>query len=118
VGFPQGFRKGVTFHLTFAYEMLWSLIGVVLLLLLDRRLNMRFGRLFRLYSVIYSVGRAWIESIRIDPSKNILGLRINIWSAIVGIIVVQHYRHRGEETSIFRAQKVEEADAYQTAETK
>ncbi len=85
---------------------------------------MRFGRLFGLYLVIYSAGRAWIEAIRIDPSEIILGLRINIWSAIVGIIIgltiiiVQHYRHRGIETSIFRTQKVEDSDAELTAEPK
>lgn len=122
--YPDGFPPGVTFHPTFAYEMLWSLTGVVLLLILDRKLNMRFGRLFGLYLVIYSTGRAWIESIRIDPSEIVLGLRINIWSAIVGIIVgltiiiVQHYRHRGIEASIFRAQKVEEAEAEESANAK
>jgi prolipoprotein diacylglyceryl transferase len=122
--YPAGFPAGVTFHPTFAYEMLWSLTGVVVLLILDRKLNMRFGRLFGLYLVIYSLGRAWIEAIRIDPSEIVLGLRINIWSAIVGIVVgltiiiVQHYRHRGIETSIFRTQKVAEAEAEQTAEAK
>lgn len=122
--YPAGFPAGVTFHPTFAYEMLWSLTGVVVLLILDRKLNLRFGRLFGLYLVIYSLGRAWIEAIRIDPSEIVLGLRINIWSAIVGIVVgltiiiVQHYRHRGIETSIFRAQKVAEAEAEQTAEAK
>ena len=109
--YPQGFPDGITFHPTFAYEMLWSLTGVVVLLLLDRKLNMRFGRLFGAYLVIYSIGRAWIEAIRIDPSEIVLGLRINIWSAIVGIIIgltiiiVQRYRHRGIETSVFRPQK-------------
>ena len=122
--YPAGFPDGVTFHPTFAYEMLWSLTGVVLLLIIDRRFNMRFGRLFGLYLVIYSAGRAWIEAIRIDPSEIILGLRINIWSAIVGIIIgltiiiVQHYRHRGIETSIFRTQKVADSDAELTAEPK
>ena len=122
--YPAGFPDGVTFHPTFAYEMLWSLTGVVLLLIIDRRFNMRFGRLFGLYLVIYSAGRAWIEAIRIDPSEIILGLRINIWSAIVGIIIglaiiiVQHYRHRGMETSIFRTQKVADSDAELTAEPK
>ena len=120
--YPDGFPPGVTFDPTFAYEMLWSLTGVVLLLILDRRLNMRFGRLFGLYLIIYSSGRAWIESIRIDPSEIVLGLRINIWSAIVGIvigltiIIVQHYRHRGIEASIFRTQKVEEVEAEEEAE--
>jgi len=122
--YPAGFPDGVTFHPTFAYEMLWSLTGVVLLLIIDRRFNMRFGRLFGLYLVIYSAGRAWIEAIRIDPSEIILGLRINIWSAIVGIIIgltiiiVQHYRHRGIESSIFRTQKVADSDAELTAEPK
>ena len=122
--YPEGFPGGVTFHPTFAYEMVWSLTGVLLLLILDRRLNLRFGRLFGLYLVIYSTGRAWIEAIRIDPSEIILGLRINIWSAIVGvvigltIIIVQHYRHRGVEASIFRAQKVAEAEAEEPAEAK
>ena len=122
--YPAGFPDGVTFHPTFAYEMLWSLTGVVLLLIIDRRFNMRFGRLFGLYLVIYSTGRAWIEAIRIDPSEIILGLRINIWSAIVGIIIgltiiiVQHYRHRGLESSIFRTQKVADSDAELTAEPK
>ena len=122
--YPAGFPDGVTFHPTFAYEMLWSLTGVVLLLIIDRRFNMRFGRLFGLYLVIYSTGRAWIEAIRIDPSEIILGLRINIWSAIVGIIIgltiiiVQHYRHRGIESSIFRTQKASDSDAELTAEPK
>jgi len=122
--YPAGFPDGVTFHPTFAYEMLWSLTGVVLLLIIDRRFNMRFGRLFGLYLVVYSAGRAWIEAIRIDPSEIILGLRINIWSAIVGIIIgltiiiVQHYRHRGIESSIFRTQKVADSDAELTAEPK
>ena len=122
--YPEGFPAGVTFHPTFAYEMLWSLTGVVVLLALDRRLNLRFGRLFGLYLVIYSLGRAWIEAIRIDPSEIILGLRINIWSAIVGIvigltvIIVQHYRHRGVEASIFRTQKVAEDETEESVESK
>lgn len=122
--YPEGFPAGVTFHPTFAYEMLWSLTGVVVLLALDRRLNLRFGRLFGLYLVIYSLGRAWIEAIRIDPSEIILGLRINIWSAIVGIvigltiIIVQHYRHRGVEASIFRTQKVAEDETEESVEAK
>jgi prolipoprotein diacylglyceryltransferase len=74
--------------------------------------------------VIYSLGRAWIEAIRIDPSEIILGLRINIWSAIVGIvigltiIIVQHYRHRGVEASIFRTQKVAEDETEESVEAK
>lgn len=107
--YPDGFPAGVTFHPTFLYESLWSLTGVVVLLILDRRLNLRFGRLFGLYLVIYSIGRAFIESIRIDPSEIVLGLRINVWSAIAGIVIglaiiyIQSRRHKGIETSVHRA---------------
>ena len=53
------------------------------------------------------MGRVWIESIRIDPSEIILGLRINVWSALIGIAVgliifiVQSRRHPGLEPSVF-----------------
>jgi prolipoprotein diacylglyceryltransferase len=60
-----------------------------------------------LYFIYYSVGRVWVEAIRIDPSEIVLGLRINIWSAIVGIIVglavmvISHRKHTGLELSSY-----------------
>jgi hypothetical protein len=63
--------------------------------------------MFGLYIVYYSVGRVWIEAIRIDPSEIFLGLRINIWSAIAGIalgiavIVIQSRRHPGLEVTVY-----------------
>jgi prolipoprotein diacylglyceryltransferase len=60
-----------------------------------------------LYFIYYSVGRIWVEAIRIDPSEIFLGLRINIWSAIVGIIVglavmiVSYRRHTGLELTAY-----------------
>jgi hypothetical protein len=66
---------------------------------------MQWGRLFGLYLVWYSAGRIVWESIRIDPSDVILGLRINVWAAIFGviiglaIIIVQKRRHPGLEPS-------------------
>lgn len=105
--YPNGLPEGLTFHPTFLYEMLWSLAGVAALLWLDRKYELRWGRLFGLYLAYYSLGRIWIESIRIDPSEIILGLRINIWSALIGILVgvaiylVQTRRHPGLEPSIW-----------------
>jgi hypothetical protein len=61
-----------------------------------------------LYLVFYSVGRVWIEAIRIDPSEIVLGMRINIWSAIAGIaiglaiIAIQSRRHPGQEPSVYK----------------
>ena len=103
--YPAGLNPGLLFHPTFLYESLWSLLGIVVLLLLERKFNLRWGRLFALYLIWYGVGRFFIESIRMDPSDIILGLRTNQWSAVVGALVgfalfmVQRYRHTGIETS-------------------
>jgi prolipoprotein diacylglyceryltransferase len=102
---------GVLFHPTFLYESIWSLVGVVLLLNLDKRFDLRWGKMFALYIAFYSVGRLWTESLRLDPSEVFLGLRTNIWSALAGIAAaiviwqVQSRRHPGLETSIYVAGK-------------
>jgi prolipoprotein diacylglyceryl transferase len=109
--YPVGLPDGVLFHPTFLYESIWSLAGVALLLAADRRFNLRWGKMLGLYLVYYSIGRVWVETIRIDPSEIILGLRINIWSAILGILVgmailiIQSRRHTGVETSVYRPGK-------------
>lgn len=106
--YPAGLPDGVLFHPTFLYESIWSLTGVALLLAADRRFNLRWGKMLGLYLVYYSVGRVWIEAIRIDPSEIVFGLRINIWSAIIGvavglaIIVIQSRRHPGQEPTVYR----------------
>ncbi len=104
---PQGLPTETLFHPTFIYESIWSLIGVALLLWLDRKYELRWGKLFGLYLVFYSIGRVWTESLRIDPSDIILGLRTNIWSALFGIAIglaiffVQRMRHPGLETTVY-----------------
>jgi prolipoprotein diacylglyceryl transferase len=106
--YPAGLPEGVLFHPTFLYESIWSLAGVALLLAADRRFNLRWGKMLGLYLVYYSIGRVWIEAIRIDPSEIVLGLRINIWSAIAGIaiglaiIAIQSRRHPGQEPSVYK----------------
>ena len=118
--YPLGLPSGVLFHPTFLYESLWSLAGVVLLLNLDKKFELRWGKMFALYIAFYSVGRIWTESLRIDPSEIILGLRVNIWSALAGIAAavviwrVQSRRHPGLETSIYVAGK-EPKSAAETA---
>jgi prolipoprotein diacylglyceryl transferase len=105
--YPSGLPEGVLFHPTFLYESIWSLVGVLVLLAADRRFNLRWGRMIGLYLIYYSIGRIWVEAIRIDPSEIVLGLRINIWSAIVGIaagltlMIIQSRRHTGLELSAY-----------------
>lgn len=103
--YPIGLPEGILFHPTFLYESLWSLLGIAVLLLLEAKFNLRWGRLFGLYLIWYSTGRFFIEGIRLDPSDVILGLRTNQWSAILGflvglaILVYQNSKHPGIETS-------------------
>lgn len=105
--YPAGLPAGILFHPTFLYEMVWNLFGFTVLVLIDRKHQLRWGRMFGLYLVIYSVGRAFIESIRIDPSDYYFGLRTNVWSAIFGVVaglaIIWWSRrtHTGLETSVY-----------------
>jgi len=103
--FPPGLAPGTLFHPTFLYEVIWNVLGVLFLLWVGNRFRLQWGRLFGLYLVWYSAGRIVWESIRIDPSEIILGLRSNVWAAILGVILglviffVQKRRHPGSEPS-------------------
>ena len=103
--FPAGLAEGTLFHPTFLYEVVWNLLGVVFLLWIGRRLRLQWGKLFALYLIWYSAGRIVWESIRIDPSEIYLGLRTNVWAAIVGVVIglgiliVQTRRHPEVEPS-------------------
>ena len=120
--YPAGLPDGLAFHPTFLYESLWSLLGIAVLMLLERRFNLRWGRMFAAYLMWYSFGRFFVESIRLDPSDVFFGLRTNQISALAGILVglalfmIQRARHTGVETSgylpgRFNKQLAQETDA-------
>ena len=107
--FPDGLPAGTLFHPLFLYEMIWNLVGVGVILLLERRIALRWGRAFALYLIWYGLGRSWLEAIRIDPtSDTLLGIPANIWASFVAIalgvalFVVQTRRHPGPELTIYR----------------
>lgn len=80
---PDGYAEYATFHPTFLYESLW-LVGVALgVIWADRRFRMGHGRAFALYVLLYTMGRVWIEYLRIDTANQVLGLRLNVWTSIV-----------------------------------
>ena len=80
---PVGYEQYSTFHPTFLYEALW-MVGVAMILIwADKRFNLGHGRVFALYIVLYCLGRVWIEMLRIDSANHILGLRLNVWTAII-----------------------------------
>ncbi|WP_327045176.1 prolipoprotein diacylglyceryl transferase [Microbispora sp. NBC_01189] len=72
-----------TYHPTFLYESLWDLALAGVLILAARRFGLRHGRVFALYVAGYTLGRFWIEGLRVDPAHEILGLRLNQWTSIV-----------------------------------
>lgn len=76
------YPEGTTFHPAFLYELLWCLAAAALLLFLDRRFNFGHGRVFWAYVVVYTLGRVWIEMMRIDEAETFLGLRLNVWTGI------------------------------------
>lgn len=80
---PSGYASGTLFHPTFLYECLWNLAGVAVLLLIDRQMKVKSGQLFASYIMVYTLGRVWIEMLRIDDAHHFLGLRINVWTSIV-----------------------------------
>ena len=84
---PVGFLQYETFHPTFLYEAIWCLLIAVLLLWLTPKLKP--GQSFALYVALYCLGRFAIESLRIDDANKILGLRVNLWTALmVGISAI------------------------------
>jgi prolipoprotein diacylglyceryl transferase len=80
---PNAVAGVTTYHPTFLYESLWDLALAGVLVLVDRRFRLGRGRVFALYLMGYTAGRAWIEMLRVDPSHHILGLRLNVWTSIV-----------------------------------
>jgi len=79
----SGYLTNETFHPTFLYESLYDLLGVGVLLLIDRLWRIRPPGLFALYVAYYTAGRFFIEELRIDPAHEFGGLRLNSWVSLV-----------------------------------
>lgn len=105
--FPIGLPSDTLFQPTFLYEILWNLLGVAVILWIGHRFNPQWGRLFGVYLIWYGAGRTVWETIRIDPSEYLFGIRANVWAAIlaivvgIAIIVIQSRRHVGGEPSAY-----------------
>ena len=81
--------KTTLFHPTFLYEMIWNLIGAAIIIYLGHKLadRLRAGQQFAMYLMWYGLGRTWIENVRINYSTVILGLRTNVWTAIIVFVI-------------------------------
>lgn len=84
---PLAYLDNATFHPTFLYELLWNLlVAAFLVFVVERRLKPRAPSLFVAYIALYCFGRFWIELLRVDEANQILGMRVNAWVSLIGIV--------------------------------
>ncbi|MFD0851625.1 prolipoprotein diacylglyceryl transferase, partial [Actinomadura adrarensis] len=77
------FADVATYHPTFLYESLWCVGVAVLVIWAGKRFSLTHGRSFALYIAGYTLGRFWIEMLRIDDAHEVLGLRLNVWTSLI-----------------------------------
>ena len=80
---PLKYQGANAYHPTFLYEFTWDMVGVLVLLWIDRRFRIRRPGLFALYVSWYTFGRFFEELLRIDPAHEYLGLRLNAYVSLV-----------------------------------
>ncbi|MGX6604925.1 prolipoprotein diacylglyceryl transferase [Micromonosporaceae bacterium Da 78-11] len=79
------------YHPTFLYEAIWDIGVAVLVWALDRKYKFGRGRAFALYVMAYTVGRCWIEMLRIDDANHFFGVRLNVFTAILLFVLALIY---------------------------
>ena len=80
---PTNFTQFETFHPTFLYEAIACTLIGLFLLRADKRYVMGHGRVFALYVAMYCAARGLIETLRIDDARLILGIRLNVFTALI-----------------------------------
>jgi hypothetical protein len=119
---PPGYLDESTFHPTFLYEAIWCTLAFFVIVWIDRRYRMGHGRVVALYVMAYTLGRGWIEALRIDQVEldNVLGLRWNVWTSIILFVAAAVYfvfslrRNPGRETNLYRDDRYDEPDGAET----
>jgi len=95
---PDDYATFETFHPTFLYELIWCSAVAIALILWGKKLAA--GQVFSAYVGLYSIGRLFIEIIRIDQANTIAGLRVNVWvSAIVATLAIANYLRLGRSSA-------------------
>jgi prolipoprotein diacylglyceryl transferase len=96
---PAEFAEAEAFHPTFLYEALWDVLVCLALLWIARRFanRLRDGDVMLLYVSLYSVGRFFVETLRVDPAFLIGGsTRGNLFVSSVlalGFALILFLRH-------------------------
>jgi prolipoprotein diacylglyceryl transferase len=103
---PTAHPDAETFHPTFLYESLWSLLTAAVVIWADRRFRLGHGRAFALYLAMYGTARALLELLRADEANLVLGLRVNQLTALllvagaVAYILISRRLRPGRETVV------------------
>jgi prolipoprotein diacylglyceryl transferase len=82
-GIPAADLKYATFQPSFLYEVIFDLALAAVLVWLGHHRRIRPQGLFALYAAGYSAYRIFEETIRIDSSAHFLGLRLNLFVAVM-----------------------------------
>ena len=82
---PSQFIDVASFHPTFLYESIWNALVCLVLLFVARRFanSLKDGDIFLLYVCLYSVGRFFVEMLRVDPAFLIGDFRGNLFVASI-----------------------------------
>jgi len=83
---PDSFAGSATFHPAFLYEIVWDLGLAAALVWLGHHRRIRPPGLFALYVAGYAAFRMFVETLRIDPAKELFGLRLNFY--VMGVLLV------------------------------
>jgi prolipoprotein diacylglyceryl transferase len=87
----SGYQAFATFQPLFLYESLLDVLIAVVLAILIRRYVLSGGQAFAIYAALWAVGSAAIESLRIDYSARMFGLRTNMVAMVVVLVLACSY---------------------------
>jgi prolipoprotein diacylglyceryltransferase len=82
-----GYENYGTFQPAFAYQSLWDVAAGLAVIWAARRLALSGERAFLLAAACYAVGSFWVESARIGPLPQVLGIRYGVLGDIVVFVV-------------------------------
>jgi prolipoprotein diacylglyceryl transferase len=121
-GIPAQDLHFTTFQPTFLYELIWDLALAAFLIWLGHHAKIKPWGLFALYVAGYSAFRIFEESVRVDSSEYFLGLRLNLYIALVmtlagfvWFVLAQRRPERPVVVSVPSRQEVAEASSGQAA---
>jgi prolipoprotein diacylglyceryl transferase len=105
---PPHYAQYATFQPTFLYEIIFDLALAAFLVWLGNHRKIRAPGLFALYVAGYSGFRMFEETLRIDYSEHILGMRLNFWVALLlcvaGLVWFVVIQRRGRDSEAQPAQ--------------